>query len=64
MTLTQAGCGRLWEAAQAKHAAKTLQPWEGITACRLDGTLQPLFERWYPGLANDNTAATVLATAA
>jgi len=22
----------------------------------LDGTLRPLFERWYPGLANDNTA--------
>ena len=20
----------------------------------LDGTLRPLFERWYPGLANDN----------
>ena len=30
----------------------------------LDGTLRPLFERWYPGLANDNTAATVQATAA
>jgi hypothetical protein len=24
----------------------------------LDGTLQPLFERWYPGLANDNDIAT------
>jgi hypothetical protein len=23
----------------------------------LDGTLQPLFERWYPGLANDNDIA-------
>ena len=34
MTLTQAGCGRLWEAAQAKHAATKLQPWEGITTCR------------------------------
>jgi hypothetical protein len=22
----------------------------------LDGTLWPLFERWYPGLANDNAA--------
>ena len=22
----------------------------------LDGTLRPLFERWYPGLANDNPA--------
>jgi hypothetical protein len=22
----------------------------------LDGTLRPLFERWYPGLANDNAA--------
>ena len=21
----------------------------------LDGTLLPLFERWYPGLANDNS---------
>ena len=24
----------------------------------LDGTLRPLFERWYPGLANDNAADT------
>ena len=23
----------------------------------LDGTLRPLFERWYPGLANDNPAS-------
>jgi hypothetical protein len=23
----------------------------------LDGTLRALFERWYPGLANDNVAA-------
>lgn len=30
----------------------------------LDGTLRPLFERWYPGLANDNTATTVQAVAA
>ncbi len=30
----------------------------------LDGTLRPLFERGYPGLANDNTAATVQAVAA
>ena len=30
----------------------------------LDGTLRPLFERWYPGLANDSTAATVQAAAA
>jgi hypothetical protein len=30
----------------------------------LDGTLRPLFERWYPGLANDNTAATVQPAAA
>jgi hypothetical protein len=22
----------------------------------LDGTLRPLFERWYPGLANDNAS--------
>jgi hypothetical protein len=22
----------------------------------LDGTLRPLFEEWYPGLANDNSA--------
>jgi hypothetical protein len=29
----------------------------------LDGTLRPLFERWYPGLANDNNAATVQAAA-
>lgn len=24
----------------------------------LDGTLRPLFERWYPGLANDNFSDT------
>lgn len=30
----------------------------------LDGTLWPLFERWYPGLANDNAnkAAQAIAT--
>ncbi len=30
----------------------------------LDGTLRPLFERWYPGLANDNTAAVTVQAAA
>ncbi len=30
----------------------------------LDGTLRPLFERWYPGLANDNPADAGQATAA
>jgi hypothetical protein len=30
----------------------------------LDGTLRPLFEKWYPGLANDNSAKTVQAEAA
>jgi hypothetical protein len=30
----------------------------------LDGTLRPLFERWYPGLANDNVAGTRQAPAA
>ncbi|MGH8296484.1 MAG: ISKra4 family transposase, partial [Steroidobacteraceae bacterium] len=30
----------------------------------LDGTLQPLFERWYPGLANDNDTAAHQAAAA
>jgi hypothetical protein len=30
----------------------------------LDGTLRPLFERWYPGLANDNPAADCQAGAA
>jgi hypothetical protein len=30
----------------------------------LDGTLRPLFERWYPGLANDNSAAAPQAAAA
>ena len=24
---------------------------------KLDGTLRPLFGRWYPGLANDNPAS-------
>ncbi|MGH7048638.1 MAG: ISKra4 family transposase, partial [Stellaceae bacterium] len=30
----------------------------------LDGTLRPLFERWYPGLANDNDIAAHQAAAA
>lgn len=30
----------------------------------LDGTLQSLFERWYPGLANDNATGNVQAAAA
>ncbi len=30
----------------------------------LDGTLRPLFERWYPGLANDNLASAAQAAAA
>ena len=30
----------------------------------LDGTLRPLFERWYPGLANDNLAIAGRANAA
>ena len=30
----------------------------------LDGTLRPLFERWYPGLANDNAAQLDQAVAA
>ncbi len=30
----------------------------------LDGTLWPLFERWYPGLANDNPASAGQAGAA
>src|SRR5208283_3233164 len=30
----------------------------------LDGTLRPLFEKWYPGLANDNSAAATQAAAA
>ena len=30
----------------------------------LDGTLRPLFERWYPGLASDNTAGTAQVAAA
>ena len=30
----------------------------------LDGTLRPLFERWYPGLANDNDAGSDQAVAA
>ena len=29
----------------------------------LDGTLRPLFERWYPGLANDNTEQVTKAAA-
>jgi hypothetical protein len=27
----------------------------------LDGTLRPLFEKWYPGLANDNSASSAQA---
>ena len=30
----------------------------------LDGTLRPLFEEWYPGLANDNSAESAQAEAA
>jgi len=30
----------------------------------LDGTLRPLFERWYPGLANDNYGDTASKQAA
>jgi len=30
----------------------------------LDGTLRPLFERWYPGLANDNENGAARAVAA
>jgi len=30
----------------------------------LDGTLRPLFERWYPGMANDNTGGADGAAAA
>jgi len=30
----------------------------------LDGTLRPLFERWYPGMANDNPTSTGQAAAA
>ena len=30
----------------------------------LDGTLPPLFERWYPGLANDNATGNSQAAAA
>jgi len=30
----------------------------------LDGTLRPLFERWYPGLANDNENGAAEAAAA
>ena len=30
----------------------------------LDGTLRPLFERWHPGLANDNPASADQAAAA
>jgi hypothetical protein len=30
----------------------------------LDGTLRPLFEKWYSGLANDNSAEAALAEAA
>ena len=30
----------------------------------LDGTLRAMFERWYPGLANDNAVNTDRATAA
>jgi len=30
----------------------------------LDGTLRPLFEKWYPGLANDNSPAAAHAVAA
>lgn len=37
----------------------------GATITRaLDGTLQLLFERWYPGMANDNTTGAAQAATA
>jgi hypothetical protein len=30
----------------------------------LDGTLRPLFQQWYPGLANDNGEEAIQAAAA
>ncbi|HEY1935887.1 MAG TPA: ISKra4 family transposase, partial [Acetobacteraceae bacterium] len=30
----------------------------------LDGTLRPLFEKWYPGLANDNSTSPAQAAVA
>jgi hypothetical protein len=30
----------------------------------LDGTLRPLFKKWYPGLANNNSASSAQANAA
>ena len=34
MTLSVAGCGRLWGGAQQKFADGKLQPWMGIATCR------------------------------
>jgi hypothetical protein len=35
-----------------------------VTSRALDGTLRPLFEKWYPGLANDNSAGNWLGQSA
>jgi hypothetical protein len=49
---------------QMQWTKRGAHPLLQIRTRALDGTLGPLFERWYPGLANDNTAATVQAAAA
>jgi len=52
------GCGSF--AVTRRDAHLLLQ----IRCHALDGTLRPLFERWYPGLANDNPASAGQAAAA
>ena len=45
------------------HCDPAIQMTTARSSCR-GGMLRPLFERWYPGLASDNTAGTSQAAAA
>lgn len=64
--------GKVWREAKVTCEPDALVAWFRalehlllqIRTRVLDGTLRPLFERWYPSFANDNTAADVQAAAA
>lgn len=56
----RAGITRILTAVNTKRGAHLLLQ---IRTRVLDGTIRFEFERWYPGLANDNTGA-IQATAA
>ena len=68
------GTGAFWSYRSAETGSGRWKPWQWTrrgahlllqTRTRaLDGTLRPLFERWHPGLANDNPASAGQAVAA